>query len=108
MLLAATAPEGGLLPLLAQSLDEDWYSDVRHTACYVVQLILEQVWGPPIVFQLFEDWFFRLRCNLINGKVLASKAGLAHFIRIDIAYSRQVKSMGCVHYGFVQGSDVDD
>eukprot|EP00878_Enallax_costatus_P026780 GHUV01028775.1.p1 GENE.GHUV01028775.1~~GHUV01028775.1.p1 ORF type:complete len:191 (+),score=54.83 GHUV01028775.1:832-1404(+) len=43
VLLAAAASEGGLLPLLAQCLDEDWYSDVRHTACYVMQLLLEQV-----------------------------------------------------------------
>lgn len=33
----------GLLPLLAQCLDEDWYSDVRHTACFVVQQLLQQV-----------------------------------------------------------------
>jgi hypothetical protein len=43
VLLAAVQQEGGLLPLLAQCLDEDWYSDVRHTACYVEQLLLQQV-----------------------------------------------------------------
>lgn len=43
VLLAAATPKVGLLPLLAQCLDEDWYSDVRHTACYVMQLLLEQV-----------------------------------------------------------------
>jgi hypothetical protein len=43
VLLAAVQQEGGLLPLLAQCLDEDWYSDVRHIACYVEQLLLQQV-----------------------------------------------------------------
>jgi hypothetical protein len=43
VLLAAVQQGGGLLPLLAQCLDEDWYSDVRHTACYVEQLMLQQV-----------------------------------------------------------------
>ncbi|KAF8068179.1 Dnaaf5 [Scenedesmus sp. PABB004] len=42
-LLAAAAPAGGLLPLLAQCLDDDWYADLRHTACYVTQALLEQV-----------------------------------------------------------------
>jgi hypothetical protein len=32
-----------LLPLLAQLLDEDWYADVRHTGCFVVQQLLQQV-----------------------------------------------------------------
>jgi hypothetical protein len=45
VLLAAVQQQqdGGLLPLLAQCLDEDWYSDVRHTACYAEQLLLQQV-----------------------------------------------------------------
>ncbi|WIA11175.1 hypothetical protein OEZ85_011306 [Tetradesmus obliquus] len=44
VLLAAVQQQGGgLLPLLAQCLDEDWYSDVRHTACYVERLLLQQV-----------------------------------------------------------------
>jgi hypothetical protein len=43
VLLAAVQQEGGMLPLLAQCLDEDWYSDVRHTACYVEQQLLQQV-----------------------------------------------------------------
>lgn len=43
VLLAEAQPKAGLLPLLAQCLDEDWYSDVRHTACYVEQLLLQQV-----------------------------------------------------------------
>lgn len=32
-----------LLPLLAQLLDEDWYADVRHTGCFIVQKLLQQV-----------------------------------------------------------------
>ncbi|WIA31178.1 hypothetical protein OEZ86_001183 [Tetradesmus obliquus] len=44
VLLAAVQQQGGgLLPLLAQCLDEDWYSDLRHTACYVERLLLQQV-----------------------------------------------------------------
>eukprot|EP00775_Hariotina_reticulata_P004966 gene4966-5207_t len=43
VLLAAVEAQSGLLPLLVQTLDEDWYSDVRHTACYVMQLLLQQV-----------------------------------------------------------------
>jgi hypothetical protein len=43
VLLAAVQAQSGLLPLLVQTLDEDWYSDVRHTACYVTQLLLQQV-----------------------------------------------------------------
>jgi len=42
---AAKQPEKRvmLLPLLAQLLDEDWYSDVRHTGCFIVQQLLQQV-----------------------------------------------------------------
>jgi hypothetical protein len=32
-----------LLPLLAQLLEEDWYADVRHTGCFIMQQLLQQV-----------------------------------------------------------------
>jgi len=35
--------DGTLLPLLVQSLDEDWYVDVRNTGCHVVELLLLEV-----------------------------------------------------------------
>ncbi|GLC36173.1 HEAT repeat-containing protein 2 [Pleodorina starrii] len=37
----------GLLPLLFSSLDEDWYTDIRLAACYVVEQLLEMV-GPQL------------------------------------------------------------
>lgn len=37
-----------LLPLLAQLLDEDWYADVRHTGCFIVQQLLQQVRRLPL------------------------------------------------------------
>lgn len=39
----APAQQPHLLPLVLQCLDEDWYSDVRLTACYVVQQLLGAV-----------------------------------------------------------------
>ncbi|GLI65295.1 hypothetical protein VaNZ11_008788 [Volvox africanus] len=37
----------GLLPLLFTSLDEDWYTDMRLAACYVLEQLLEMV-GPEL------------------------------------------------------------
>jgi dynein assembly factor 5 len=36
-------PADSLLPLLFQLLDDDWYADLRHTACFVVTALLQQV-----------------------------------------------------------------
>ncbi len=38
--LVALAAGGQLLPLLFQCMDEDWYPDLRHTACHVLELLL--------------------------------------------------------------------
>jgi dynein assembly factor 5, axonemal len=37
--------DGSLLPLLFQSLDEDWYVDVRNASCYVMEQLLLAVGG---------------------------------------------------------------
>lgn len=37
----AAAEGGGLLPLLSSCLDEDWYTDMRLAACYVVEKLLQ-------------------------------------------------------------------
>ncbi|GIM04045.1 hypothetical protein Vretimale_8680 [Volvox reticuliferus] len=37
----------GLLPLLFSALDEDWYTDMRLAACYVLEQLLEMV-GPRL------------------------------------------------------------
>ena len=38
--LLSSEDKGSLLPLLLQCLDEDWYSDVRFSSCYVVEQML--------------------------------------------------------------------
>ncbi|GIL56593.1 hypothetical protein Vafri_11934 [Volvox africanus] len=47
--IAAAGPGAstGLLPLLFSSLDEDWYTDMRLAACYVLEQLLEMV-GPGL------------------------------------------------------------
>lgn len=37
----AFSTPSGLLPLLFSALDEDWYTDLRLAACYVVEQLLE-------------------------------------------------------------------
>jgi hypothetical protein len=39
--LLASDAKGSLLPLLLQCLDEDWYSDVRYSSCYVTEQMLQ-------------------------------------------------------------------
>eukprot|EP00892_Ulva_mutabilis_P000660 jgi/Ulvmu1/10595/UM065_0049.1 len=40
-LVPALSSQGQLLPLLCQSMDEDWYADTRKLACYTTAALLE-------------------------------------------------------------------
>ncbi|KAF6256970.1 armadillo-type protein [Scenedesmus sp. NREL 46B-D3] len=83
VLLAAAQQDGGLLPLLAQCLDEDWYSDVRHTACYVEQLLLQQVGqqlGDESRRAIYPELLKRLD-DSSNKVRIAACAALVAFVR---------------------------
>lgn len=71
------APQGQLLPLLIQSMDEDWYADTRKLACCSTAALLELAGGhftDDTRRQLYPELTKRMDDSNNNVRITAAAA----------------------------------
>jgi hypothetical protein len=85
-----------LVPLLAQLLDEDWYADVRHMGCFIVQQLLSQV--RCLQARLCQRPSTLKLCPLPCLRITQTSMSFLHPTAavLRYAWSRLVGSQGCL------------